>query len=124
MNIKPEKEVYEVEALLNKRVTDDGKIEYLIKWRNYPNSQNTWTSVDKMNCPNLIEDYEKNLTPKRIITAIGPKEKLVYVIKFKNGSSKVISHLEAKQKFPKLLVNYFENCLVLKDLETQNNIVE
>jgi chromobox protein 5 len=32
---------YEIERIVDKRYRNNG-IEYLIKWRGYPDSQNTW----------------------------------------------------------------------------------
>ncbi|KAG5680621.1 hypothetical protein PVAND_010115 [Polypedilum vanderplanki] len=55
------KETYEVESILDKRTTDDGKIEYFLKWRNYSDDDNTWEPAENLNCPDLIEDFENKL---------------------------------------------------------------
>lgn len=34
-------ERYEIERIVDKRARGD-RVEYLIKWRGYPDSQNTW----------------------------------------------------------------------------------
>lgn len=49
---------YEVERLLAKRIRK-ARVEYLIKWLGYPESESTWQSVDTMNCPDLIAAFEK-----------------------------------------------------------------
>ena len=40
-----EEEVYVVEKILDKRVLEDGTVLYYLKWRNYPESDNTWEPV-------------------------------------------------------------------------------
>ena len=51
-----------VEKILDKRNAKKGKVEYLIKWKNYDNPEdNTWEPVDNIDgYKNLIEAYEKN----------------------------------------------------------------
>ena len=39
--------------------------EYLIKWQGYDSSENSWESVQNLNCSSLIEEFEE-------------KEKLLY----------------------------------------------
>lgn len=51
-------EEYEVERIVATR-TRKGKVEYQVKWLGYPESENTWQSVDSMNCPDLIAKYEE-----------------------------------------------------------------
>ncbi len=52
---------WEVEELLSKRIKE-GKIEYLIKWKNYDVEQSTWEPiVNLVNCTKLIEFFESNI---------------------------------------------------------------
>lgn len=39
---------YQVENILNKRVTKAGIVEYLIKWENYSNKYNTWEPKENL----------------------------------------------------------------------------
>jgi len=52
-----EEEEYSVEKILDKR-TKGGKVEYLIKWEGYPDSENTWEPQDNLDCPEIISAFE------------------------------------------------------------------
>lgn len=54
-----EEEVYVVEKILDKRVIPDGTVLYYLKWRNYPESDNTWEPVTNLDCDELISEFEK-----------------------------------------------------------------
>ncbi|XP_038046401.1 chromobox protein homolog 1-like [Patiria miniata] len=69
-----EEEEYQVEKVLNKRVKG-GQVEYLLKWKGYPDEQNTWEPETNLDCPELIQMYNdsvKQLTQsKRKLTVNG-----------------------------------------------------
>ncbi|ORX90859.1 chromo domain-like protein [Basidiobolus meristosporus CBS 931.73] len=52
-------EVYVVEKVVKHRKRD-GKVQYFLKWKGYPNSENTWEDEDNVFCTDLIEEYWKN----------------------------------------------------------------
>lgn len=52
--------VYEVERVMNKR-TVNNSVQYLLKWKGYPHSDNTWEYEDDMECTQLIDDYLKSI---------------------------------------------------------------
>lgn len=56
-----EEEEYSVEKILDKR-TKGGKVEYLIKWEGYPDSENTWEPQDNLDCPDIISNFEAKRT--------------------------------------------------------------
>jgi chromobox protein 3 len=53
-------EVYEVEKIVdsshNKKT---GSTQYLVKWKGYPSTQNTWEPAENLNCPRRLEDFKK-----------------------------------------------------------------
>ncbi|KAK4364342.1 hypothetical protein RND71_015700 [Anisodus tanguticus] len=52
---------YEIEAVRRKRIRK-GKAQYLIKWRGWPETANTWEPVENlMTCYDVIEAFEESL---------------------------------------------------------------
>ena len=50
---------YFVEKILKKR-TYKGKVQYQVKWQNYPDSQNTWEPIEHLdNVMDLVEKFEQ-----------------------------------------------------------------
>ncbi|ORX79111.1 chromo-domain-containing protein [Basidiobolus meristosporus CBS 931.73] len=66
-------EVYVVEKVVNHRKRK-GKTQYLLKWKGYPEEENTWEDEENLFCHELIEKYLKSKeTPKKTRT---PKSKV------------------------------------------------
>lgn len=54
-----EEEEYIVEKIVGKRVRN-GAVEYLLKWKDYPEDQNTWEPEKCLNCIGLVHEFEAN----------------------------------------------------------------
>jgi hypothetical protein len=53
-------EEYQVERIMGHRKTGRGnKLQYLVKWEGYPNSDNTLEPTTQVHAPDLIKDYQK-----------------------------------------------------------------
>ncbi|XP_031560643.1 chromobox protein homolog 1-like [Actinia tenebrosa] len=59
-----EEEEYEVEKVVDKRNVN-GQVHYLLKWKNYPDSDNTWEASEGLQCPELIAEFEKKMQEKK-----------------------------------------------------------
>ena len=70
-----EEEVYVVEKILDKRVLEDGTVLYYLKWRNYPESDNTWEPVTNLDCDELISEFEKVHSSKGASASSSPPKK-------------------------------------------------
>ncbi|GMH03968.1 hypothetical protein Nepgr_005807 [Nepenthes gracilis] len=52
---------YEIEAIRKKRIFK-GEPQYLIKWRGWPESSNTWEPLEHLQtCPDVVEAFEERL---------------------------------------------------------------
>merc|ERR1712062_138953 len=51
-------EEYEVEKILASRVLLDGK-KYLVKWKGWPDDQNSWEPADNVEADEEIKHYEE-----------------------------------------------------------------
>merc|ERR1719245_2142056 len=50
---------YEVETVVSKRDTEEGKVEYLVKWKGYDASDNTWEPIENLeSSQELIDEFE------------------------------------------------------------------
>src|SRR5712671_748698 len=53
-------EEFEVETIINHRFFGRRKaLQYLIKWKGYPSSDNTWEPVDNVHAPEIVKQYHQ-----------------------------------------------------------------
>eukprot|EP00116_Pleurobrachia_bachei_P011198 sb/3471460/ len=80
-----EEEIYVVEKILDKRVLEDGTVLYYLKWRNYPESDNTWEPVSNLECDELINEFEREHSAKGASAVNEPPKKKRSQKKQNNG---------------------------------------
>jgi Chromo (CHRromatin Organisation MOdifier) domain len=64
---------YEVEAIRSHRYFGKNKrLQYLLKWKGYPEADNTWESEGQLNAPDLLKQYNRrhNIGDKRAMTRV------------------------------------------------------
>ena len=59
-------EEFEVEQILDMKQMGQGrKTHYLVKWKGYPTSDNTWEPEKNLNADELIAEFKQSFRPKK-----------------------------------------------------------
>ena len=60
---------YQVESIKAKRVSNKGNVQYLVKWKNFPESQNTWEPESNLKtCKDMIREFHQRKPAKPTAT--------------------------------------------------------
>jgi len=131
--------VYEVEKILDKRVRDN-KIEYYLKWKGFPDEDNSWEPEENFNFSGLIKEFEecqmkekavkkktkapepsntdrkkgfdRGLIPEKIIGATDTLGELMFLMKWKDtNDADLVTATEAKKKCPDIVFQFYEERL-------------
>ncbi|VDL57571.1 unnamed protein product [Hymenolepis diminuta] len=136
---------HEVEKVLDMRYGDNMK-EYLIKWLNYSESDNSWEPEDHLNCPEKIEEFHKKrfrtslhfdfsgrsqdqdsnsnqrgfdrkLPVEKIVGATKTRGEIIFLIKWQNcDHTDLIPAKEANKKCPQAVISFYEKRLAFDSL--------
>lgn len=68
-------EIWEAEAVLDKKETITGETVYWMKWKNWSEEHNTWEPIENLvECEELIENYNNGTQPSPITASIDSDE--------------------------------------------------
>lgn len=128
---------YSVEKILDKRI-NNGRVEYLLKWKGYSDADNTWEPEENLDCPDLISSYEltaknseqesekaeknkvivednrargfdRNLDPDKIIGATDASGELLFLMTWKGcDEADLVPASQANIRCPELVISFYE----------------
>ena len=88
-------EEYEVEAIRDRRIFK-GRVQYLIKWKNYPELSNTWEDEANLDgCKELLKDFMSKLQKK---SKEKPQKKIEKIEKVFESNGKLLVKLYLNDK--------------------------
>ena len=75
-----ETDVFAVEKILKKRFNQRlGRVEYLLKWRNFDDDDNTWEPLKNLvDCDEIIEEFENGLIAENFVKPEMPLKKPIF----------------------------------------------
>lgn len=74
---------FTVDQILDSRVAYNGKIEYLCKWKDFAEENNTWELEERLDCQELIYNYKVQRSIKNRKRKAQIKENKIYETKAK-----------------------------------------
>lgn len=128
---------YDVEKIVDKKITASGKALYLIKWVGYSSKENTWESLTNLkNVKSMVDEFEIEYSqrggkysnkeptletdvPKEILDSTIINNRLFMLVKWKKRKSNVqppnslVLYPELKKNYPYVVLDFFESNLRL-----------
>lgn len=115
--------LYEIEGILDRRVTK-GVVEYLVKWLNFDDKDNSWVEARNMACPTLIDQFEQknlpipNLNPfdrgfiaecLEYAKVSNDRKNLLFLVRFTGKQiPEWVSNNVVRENIPQLLIEFYE----------------
>ena len=54
IDLKSQEKVWEIKRIINSKLINNNKRKYLVKWKKYPYSNNTWEPIKNLYCPKKL----------------------------------------------------------------------
>jgi hypothetical protein len=83
-----DEEEFIVEKILKMRTTKKGKVQYLLKWKGFPDSENTWEPAENLECPELIAAFMAEQKEKQQTSISSGKRSLSNEVNNNTSSTK------------------------------------
>lgn len=108
---------YEVDEILDHRLLSNNELQFLVKWKGFDDSENTWENKENLsNCPKILNKYKANKKNGNIsITgAFSLYGKVGYSGKDYWGDEIKITTTESKLEHAKEILEYLESLIVFQ----------
>lgn len=117
-----EEELFEVEKIVDTKLNGKKRF-YLLKWKGYDHTQNTWENADNLNCDELIEEFNKKQQeievlsskpgggtqiPNNILSDYTKGGEKMYKVEYPNDDSEDLTTKKLSKKNPLLLIDYLQ----------------
>ena len=119
-------EEFTVEKICDHQIRKN-KTFYLIKWKGYNDSENSWEPEENLNCPSILNEYKaehilySSSDKKNISEIVGFKEvstnqDMLYIVRFEDdeGYTEIPSSV-LKKRDPIKLIEFYEKHLPSND---------
>ncbi len=110
-NLIEGEEEFEVERIVAHRTFGQSKrLQYLIKWKGYPESDNSWEPADQVHAPDLVKHYQSTAKHQSAIKvtsyqSAGEGQSAAETRELKGMQSMLKNYIECPTIFPASLLN-------------------
>jgi hypothetical protein len=103
---------WEVESVVGHRRNEKGELQYRLKWKGFPKSENSWEPESHLKCPILQEIYWKSLLKlKSNFTIVGggrtSDDRLVWAVRLADGETVLYENAFLRKHYPDRLIEWY-----------------
>jgi hypothetical protein len=112
-----EYKTHEVEAIISHKRNSLGNLLFLLKWKKFPDSENTWEKEEHLQCPGLLQADEASLKRKQaqeveqksVVLGVGktPDGHLLWNVQSIDGEEVIYKNALRRQHRPMLLLEWY-----------------
>ena len=90
---------YYVEKIADKRINEDDTVQYLIKWKNFDEDQNSWELDKDIFCRDLITEFEIR---NRVVDVVNQENEKIGTIVLEINSSTRQNKMPKRKQIPQM----------------------